>query len=59
MTPEIALEAAMLGEGVYDGDGLTNSARAAIMRVCGASTIASLPVTTDVQSAPTPYLTLV
>lgn len=59
VTPEIALEAAMLGEGVYDGDGLTNSARAAIMRVCGTSTIASQPMTTDVQCPPTPYLTLI
>ena len=59
VTPEIALEAAMLGEGVYDGDGLTNSARAATIRVCRASTIASQPVTNNNQHPPTPYLTLV
>jgi hypothetical protein len=59
VTPEIALEAAMIGEAVYSGDGLTKSARAAIMRAHGASSTAaqkSAPVTS---APPTPFLTLV
>jgi hypothetical protein len=57
VTPEIALEAAMIGEGVYDGEGLTKSARAAIMRVSEASELAIMPVET--RKVPSPFLTLV
>jgi hypothetical protein len=57
VTPEIALEAAMIGEGVYDGDGLSKSARAAIMRVGEASELATMPV--DERKVSSPFLKLV
>jgi hypothetical protein len=57
MLPEIAVEAALIGEGAYSGEGLEKSARRAIMGISVSSELS--PMQVEKRKATSPYLKLV